>query len=112
MDNQHPEERAEQDQDSHEGAMRTNMTMDEERTITEWIDANPMIKDNVKFEDEDMLKITDKLTVQLEYVQKGMFKAMVGGEVDTFNIKRAGCLGSCCCSGSREQKSGDISQRN
>eukprot|EP00972_Heterocapsa_arctica_P087840 12954031-Heterocapsa_arctica.AAC.1 len=66
--------------------MKTHMTMDEKRTIIEWFNSNPMIKDNARLEDEDMMKITDKLAVGLETVQRRLFKAIVGGDTFSMNM--------------------------
>eukprot|EP00972_Heterocapsa_arctica_P020211 2983666-Heterocapsa_arctica.AAC.1 len=69
-DHKKAEERAVPSQESNNGALETNMGMEEERTIIEWINNNPLIKKSTMLEDESMLTMTDKLSAGLESAQR------------------------------------------
>eukprot|EP00972_Heterocapsa_arctica_P077847 11483289-Heterocapsa_arctica.AAC.1 len=45
-DHKQEEERAAPTPESNDGALETNMSMEEERTIVEWISNNPFIQEN------------------------------------------------------------------
>eukprot|EP00972_Heterocapsa_arctica_P065261 9635224-Heterocapsa_arctica.AAC.1 len=61
-----PDGTAEANQESDKGALVTDMSMEEERTIIDWIDSNPWVKESALLEDESMLKMTDTLSNGLE----------------------------------------------
>eukprot|EP00972_Heterocapsa_arctica_P105729 15576654-Heterocapsa_arctica.AAC.1 len=67
-------------QDQDKGALETNMTKEEERTIIGWMESDASFKESSKLEDENMPKMTEQLSNGLAYVQRRLFKAMLGGE--------------------------------
>eukprot|EP00972_Heterocapsa_arctica_P074097 10938608-Heterocapsa_arctica.AAC.1 len=75
----YPEER-EATEHNLEGAMKTDMSIEEEKIVLEWINSSQQRKDDAKFEDMSYLDIKDKLMGSMESVQKIMFNALVAGD--------------------------------
>eukprot|EP00972_Heterocapsa_arctica_P042570 6274703-Heterocapsa_arctica.AAC.1 len=72
----HYQEEPEAPEQGIEGAMKTDMTIEEEHIVLDWIEAIPERKEDAKFEDVSHLDIKDEITASMESVQKRKFNAM------------------------------------